>query len=136
MCANNANECKSKQDLVIYYHHEYFCPTKSTWIKYIKHNFFTTWSVSTVELVTKYLLKSIFIEKVHLCQSYKVTRSRKKYVLMNNALSEQTGQPPYSTDNRKTDEFPHDHGSNTNNIFSKYTTQLRKFIQIKRYVFQ
>ena len=55
---------------------------------------------------------------------------------MNNALSEQTGQPTYSTDNRKTDEFPHDHGSNTNNIFSKYTTQVRKFIHIKRDVFQ
>ena len=34
-------------------------------------------------------------------------------------LPEVTGQPPDSTDNGKTNEFPHDHGSNTNNIFLK-----------------
>ena len=43
----------------------------------------------------------------------------KKDVLMTKPLPEVTGQPTYYTDNGKTDEFPHYHGSKTNNIFLK-----------------
>ena len=135
-CANNSNWCKSKQDLVIYYNHACFFSTKSTWIKYIKNNFFTTWPGLTVELLTEYLPNSILTAKGNLCQSYKLTRSTKQYVVMTKPFPEVTGKPPYSTDNGKTYEFPHDHGSKTNNIFFKYTTQVRKNPQIKRDVFQ
>ena len=38
---------------------------------------------------------------------------------MTNPLSEVTGQHPDSTENGKTEELPHDHGSKTNNIFIK-----------------
>ena len=38
---------------------------------------------------------------------------------MTKPFPEETVQPPYSTDNSKTDEFPHDHCSKSNNIFLK-----------------
>ena len=38
---------------------------------------------------------------------------------MTKSFPEITGKSPYSTDNGKTYEFPHDHGSNINNIFIK-----------------
>ena len=96
-----------------------FFSTKSPWIKYIKNNFFTTWPGLTVELLTEYLPNSILTAKGHLRQSYRLTISTKQYVLMTKPFPEVTGQPPYSTDNGKTYEFPHDHGSKTNNIFLK-----------------
>ena len=46
---------------------------------------------------------------------------------MKNPLPEETGQPPDSSDNRKTYEFPHDHGSKTNNIFIKLYNASDKF---------
>ena len=96
-----------------------FCTTKSTWINVIKNNFFTAWNGLTVELITKCLPKFVFTAKGHICQYYKGTRSTKQDVLMTKPFPEVTVQPPYSTDNGKTDEFPHDHGSKTNNIFLK-----------------
>ena len=77
-CANNANKCKSKQDLVLYYHHACFCPTKSKWIKAVKHDFFTTWPGLTLKLVTKYLKKSIFTKKGHLHQILQRNKFDKK----------------------------------------------------------
>ena len=77
-CTDNAKKCKSKQDLVLYYHHACFCPTKNTWIKAIKNNFFTTWPGLTLKLVTKYLKKSIFTEKGHLHQILQRNKFDKK----------------------------------------------------------
>ena len=110
--------------------------TKSPWIKYIKNNFFTTWPGLTVELLTEYLPNSILTAKGHLRQSYRLTISTKQYVLMTKPFPEVTGKLPDSIDNGKTYEFPHDHGSKTNNIFFKYTTQVRKITQIKQDFFQ
>ena len=45
---------------------------------------------------------------------------------MTKIFLEETGQPPYFTDNRKTDEFPHDHGSKTNYIFLKLYNASQK----------
>ena len=55
---------------------------------------------------------------------------------MTKPFPEVTVQPPNSTDNSKTDEFPHDHGSKKTIFLSNYTTQVREFIHIKRDVFQ
>ena len=110
-CASNVNKCKSTQDLVLYYHHACFPPTKSTWIKYIKNSFFKTCPGLPTKLVTKYLPKYIFTEKGHLRQSYKETGLTKQYVLMTNPFPEETRQPPDSTDSSKTYEFSHYHGS-------------------------
>ena len=38
---------------------------------------------------------------------------------MTKPFTEVTGKYPYSTNNGKTYEFPHDHGSKINNIFIK-----------------
>ena len=59
---------------------------------------------------------------------------------MTNPFLEVTWQPPDSTENGKTYEFPHDHGSKTNNIFLKlynasekiYSYQTGRFPIISR----
>ena len=118
-CANNANKCKSTQDLVLYYHRACFPPTKSTWIKYIKNSFFKTCPGLPTKLVTKYLPKYIFAAKDHLCQSYKGTSSTKQDFLITSSSPEETWQSPEYTHNIKTDDFRHEHGSKTENIFLK-----------------
>ena len=86
-CANNTNECKSKQDLLIYYYNAYFCPTKTIWIKAIKNNLFLNWPGLTINLVIKYITKYFFKAKLHLRQSYKGVRSTKQDPLIINHIA-------------------------------------------------
>ena len=65
-----------------------FFPNKKTWIKYIKNNFFSTWTGLSVELVTKYSPTSIFTAKCHFRQLYKGTSWTKQYVLVIKPLPE------------------------------------------------
>ena len=65
---------------------------------------------------------------------------------MNKPFPEENGHPRDSTDGSKTEKFPHDHGSKTNNIFLKlyngsekiYSDQTGRFpitsSRVKQYV--
>ena len=75
--ANHVYECRSKQNLAIYYHLTLFSPLVSTWVKAIKYNYFYTWPGLTAELVLRYLPKSEYTSYGHLRQRYKGTRSTK-----------------------------------------------------------
>ena len=44
---------------------------------------------------------------------------KKEYIIMTKPFPEETVQPPDSTENINIYEFPHYHGSKTNNIFLK-----------------
>ena len=66
--ANNIYECKSEENLFTYYHLACFSPVKSTWIKAIKNNFFTSWPGLTAKLVEN--------TSINLCLLRKVTSAR------------------------------------------------------------
>ena len=53
--ANHVYECRTKQNLAIYYHLTLFSPPVSTWLKVIKTNYFSTWPGLTADLVPRYL---------------------------------------------------------------------------------
>ena len=75
--ASHVFETKSNVDLVKYYHQACWSPSKTTWVKAIKNNFFTTWPGLTAELVQKFLPKSEHTIKGHLKQEFKNQRSTK-----------------------------------------------------------
>ena len=123
-CANNYNTCKSKQDLVLYYYHTCFFPTKTTWLKVIKNNFFLTWPGLTVKLVMKYLPKHVFTAKDSLLQFCKGVRYKKQDLLITKPVGisapEENVQPTYSTIEENTDVFTQDHGSRKMIYLSNY----------------
>ena len=80
--AHNVYECKSKQDLVVYYHRTCWSPSPSTWIAAIQKGFFATWPVLTADLVRKYLPKSEYTTKGHMKQRFKNIRSTKPTPLL------------------------------------------------------
>ena len=73
--SNHVYDCRSKQNMDIYYHLTLFSPPVSTWVKAIKNNYFSTWPVLTEDLVLRYLPKSEFTSYGHLRQLYIVPRS-------------------------------------------------------------
>ena len=75
--ANHVYDCKSKQNLAIYFRLTLFSPPVSTWVKAIKFNYFSTWPGLTADLILRYLPKSVFTSYWHLRQSYKGVRSTK-----------------------------------------------------------
>ena len=77
--SNHVYECKSKQNLAIYYHLTLFSLPFITWVKAIKKNYFSTWTGHTADLVLSYLPKSEFTYYGHLRQRYKGTWSTKNW---------------------------------------------------------
>ena len=75
--ANHVYDCKSKQNLAIYFHLTLFSPPVSTWVKAIKLYFFSILPGLTADLILRYLSKSEFTSYGHLCQAYKGVRSTK-----------------------------------------------------------
>ena len=69
--ANHVYECRSKQNLDIYYHLTLFSPPVSTWVKATKKNYFSTCPGLTEDLVLRYVPKSEFNSYGHLRQLYK-----------------------------------------------------------------
>ena len=57
--ANHVYEKKSKQELTLFYHAACFSPTKHTFVGAIKINAFASWPGLTVELVNKYLPRTV-----------------------------------------------------------------------------
>ena len=71
---------KTKHDLVTYLHAACFSPTRDTFIKAIKLNFFTTWPGLTADLVRKHLPTSIHTVKAHIKQERQGLQSTKPTV--------------------------------------------------------
>ena len=71
---------KKKQihtELVQYEHATCFSPVKSTFVKAIKNNFFSTWPGLTQELVKKYLATPVATTQGHLHQEKQNLQSKK-----------------------------------------------------------
>ena len=64
--ANHVYETKTKQELIMFYHADFFSPSKSTFIQAIKRNALTSCHGLTAELVAKYLPKTEATVKVHI----------------------------------------------------------------------
>ena len=73
--ANNANEVKSKENLVQYYYEYCYSLVISTWIQSIETGNFCTWPGLVAKLVRKYFPKSIASTKGHMRQQDNNIRS-------------------------------------------------------------
>jgi len=70
---NSVYEYKTRENLAIYLHQCFLCPSKCTWIAAIKQIFFATWPGLTVDLVQNYLPNSKETAKGHMRQARKNT---------------------------------------------------------------
>eukprot|EP00957_Ditylum_brightwellii_P096674 7362645-Ditylum_brightwellii.AAC.1 len=75
---NNIYESKCGKDVVNYLHAAAFCPYVKTWKKAIAAGYFTTWPDLTVDMVNKYLDKSMATAKGHLVQQWQNLHSTVK----------------------------------------------------------
>lgn len=62
---NNMYRLTMTSSVILYLHTVAFFPVKSTWLKAIKNNFYTTWPFLTYKAVNKYLPASTVTSRAH-----------------------------------------------------------------------
>jgi hypothetical protein len=107
--ANIVTPTSTVADLVHYLHATCFSPTKTTLLKAIRNNHFTTWPGFTADNVTKHLTKTIETDMGHLDQQRKNLQSTQP-------------TPPRISQSNPTDDFTAtptiSDGTNTHQIFA------------------
>jgi hypothetical protein len=75
---NSIIDERTQHELIQLLHATCFSPTKSTWIKAIKNNYFTTWPLVNDTIIQKYFRNSTATAKGHLDQQRKNIQSTKQ----------------------------------------------------------